>query len=272
MAIDNFIPELWQSAALTAFFEQSTLIPTLNRNVEGQVGPGNAVNVTFATTPTIVDYAAAGRVISPEDQSDTTVKMLIDQEKAFSQYVDDIDRVQAAGSLDTWAGAAGQALAEDAESYVIARLIAEGTSVATTDVNSGDTAYAAVLGLRTALGKAKVPMSDRYVAVNPEFAAQLLGANSRLSSADTAGTDSELRNGVLGRLLGFTVLETSLLANGGRPAAIAYHGPSVGFADQIRETEALRAQTKFADIVRGLHVYGSKVLRATSVQTHIDAV
>lgn len=271
MAIDNFIPEVWQSAALTAFFEQGVLVPTLNTDVEGQVGPGNTVNVTFATTPTIVDYAAAGRTITPEDQSDTTVQMLINQEKAFSQYVDDVDRVQAAGSLDTWAAAAGQALVEDAETYVLGRFTAEGTSVATTAVTTGDEAYSAVLALRTALGKAKVPSTDRYLAVNPEFAAQLLGSDSRLSSADTAGTDSELRNGVLGRLLGFTVLETSLLVNSSRPAAIAYHGPSVGFADQIMNTEALRAQTKFADIVRGLHVYGSKVLRATAVQHHLAA-
>jgi hypothetical protein len=85
-------------------------------------------------------------------------------------------------------------------------------------------------------------------------------------------TDGELRNGVLGNLLGFTVIEHPLLTHtSNRPAAVGYHGPSVAYAGQIAKTEAGRMELAFADYIRSLNVYGSKILRATSVQTFLPA-
>jgi hypothetical protein len=122
------------------------------------------------------------------------------------------------------------------------------------------------------LGKAKVPASQRYLAVSPEFAALLLAEGSKLTSANTAGSDGELRNGVLGNLLGFTVIEHPLLTHtSNRPAAIGYYGPSVAYVGQIAKTEAGRMELAFADYIRSLNVYGAKVLRATAVQTYLPA-
>jgi hypothetical protein len=85
-------------------------------------------------------------------------------------------------------------------------------------------------------------------------------------------TDGELRNGVLGNLLGFQVIEHPLLTHtSNRPAAIAYHGPSVGFVGQLDKVESGRMELAFADFVRSLNVYGAKVLRATAVQTYLPA-
>jgi hypothetical protein len=107
--------------------------------------------------------------------------------------------------------------------------------------------------------------------VSPEFASLLLAEGSKLTSANGA-TDGELRNGVLGNLLGFTVIEHPLLTHtSNRPAAIAYHGPSVAFVGQIAKTESGRMEAAFADYIRSLNVYGAKVLRAGAVQTFLPA-
>lgn len=270
MAVTNFVPAIWSAALLEAYFAAQVVIPTCNRQYEGEAAKGNEVKITGVNTPAVQNYATA-HTHTIDQLTDSTQSLLINQEKAIAFAVDDVDRTQAAGSFEPVTAAAGSALSEDAETYVLTQMSTNGTSVGTAAITTADAAYAAVLDMRTALGKAKVPQAGRYLAVNPEFAELMLGAASKLTSADTAGTDNELRNGVLGRLLGFTVLETPLLVNSSLPAAIGYHGNAVGFVSQISKTEAGRQELAFADFVRSLHVYGSKVLRATSVQTYLAA-
>jgi coat protein Gp5 len=273
MAITKFIPEIWSAALLERFAQVEVVAPTVNRDYEGEVQSGNTVHVTSVTTPTIVNYKTGSggnaRTISPQDLTDTQIDLLIDQEKAYAFKVQDIDRTQAAGSFEPVTRDAGAALVEDYESYIAGLMMSDGTddSAGTVAMTTAAQAFAAVKTLRTSLGVAKVPMSDRYLAVNPEFSGLLLDESSKLTSVNEAGSDVELRNGVLFRLLGFTVVETSAL-NAGTPTAVGYHRSAVAYANQIAATEALRDTGSFSDIVRGLHVYGAKVLRPTAVRIY----
>ena len=260
MAIDNFIPEVWSASVETAFAANQVIIPTLNTSFSGEATKGNTVHIIGAVTPTIVDYKAAGHTITAEALSDSNVDLLINNEKAFAVKVDDIDAVQAAGSFDAWIAAAGAALAEDAESAVIAELVANGTEVSTTKPATAAAALKEVLALRQAMSVAKVPANGRYLAVSPAYASLLLEG---LSNASLAGSDSELRNGVLGSLSGFTVIESPLMTGTG---AIAYHEAKVAFVGQIDKVEALRDSSSFSDVIRGLNVYGTKVINAAAVQ------
>ena len=270
MAISNFIPTIWSAAILENFKTAQVIIPTLNRQYEGEVANGNVVKITGITSPSVQDYSSS-RVLTIDALSDSTQSLSIDQMKAISFKVDDVDRVQAAGSFEPVTRDAGRALAEDAESYIIGLMKTNGTSAGTGAITTPAHAFAAVVALRQALGKAKVPASDRYLVVSPEFASLLLAEGSKMTSAYGA-TDGELRNGVLGNLLGFQVIEHPLLTHtSNRPAAIAYHGPSVGFVGQLDKVESGRMELAFADFVRSLNVYGAKVLRATAVQTYLPA-
>jgi hypothetical protein len=270
MAITNFIPSVWSSALLEPYKTAQYLIPACNHQYEGELASGNTVKITAITTPTIQNYATS-RTLTIDALTDTTQSLVINKEDAISFKVDDVDRVQSAGSFEPVTRDAGKALAENAETNLIADLKANGTSAGTAAITTSALAYAAVVSIRTALVKAKVPSSDRYLAVSPEFAALLLGESSKLTSFDPVG-DEPVRNGVIGRLLGFTVVEHPLLTHtSNRPAAIGFHGPSVGFVGQIAKVEAGRMELAFADYVRALNVYGSKVLRATAVQTYLPA-
>lgn len=271
MAIDNFIPEIWSAGVQQAFTANQLVIPTLNTAFSGDARKGNTVHIINATTPTIVDYATAGRVIDPEALADTEVSLLIDQERAFSVNVDDVDAVQAAGSFDAWVQAAGRALAEDAEEYAIAQLLAgatngqESTPVA---VDTFDEAKAALQKIRLLMAKAKVPTAGRFVAVNPAFADLLVGG---LSDVALAGGSNELRNGQVARLFGMDIIETPAFAEATKPVAVGYHESAAAFVSQIDKVESMRNPNKFADIVRGLNVYGAKVTRATGVVKYVSA-
>lgn len=273
MAIANFIPQIWAAALLEAFHESETVSPTVNREYEGDAASGNTVNVTTVTTPAIVDYKAAGRVLNAAALADTTIALSINQEKAYGFKVDDIDRVQAAGSFDAVTRDAAAALVEDAEAFIMAQMVAGGTNDnggTPAAVTNFTTAYTALVKMRTGLGKAKAPMSERYAAVNPDFASFLLGPDSTLVKVNEAGGPGELRNGVLGRLAGFTIVESALL-NPAKPAAVAYHRSAMAYVNQVEKPESLRDTASFSDIVRGLHVYGAKVVRPTSVRVYVSA-
>lgn len=270
MAITNFIPTIWSAALLEPFKSAQYLIPAVNHQYEGELASGNTVKVTAITTPAIQNYATT-RTLTIDALSDTTQSLVINKEDAISFKVDDVDRTQSSGSFEPVTRDAAKALAENAETNLLADLKANGTSVATSAITTAAHAYASVVAIRQALVKAKVPSSDRYLAVSPEFASLLLGEGSKVTSFDPMG-DDPVRNGVIGRLLGFTVVEHPLLTHtSNRPCAVGLHAPSVGYVGQIEKVEAGRMELAFADYVRVLNVYGTKVLRATAVQTHLPA-
>jgi hypothetical protein len=80
-------------------------------------------------------------------------------------------------------------------------------------------------------------------------------------SGDTQG----LREAALGRLLGFDIYTSENLPVTAKPQVLAFYRPAVAYVSQIEKTEAMRATDKFADRLRGLHVYGAKVVRPTAV-------
>ena len=267
MAITKFIPQLWSSALLVRFAQSEVLAQTCNRSYEGDLAKGNTVHITSVTTPTVVDYKAAGRTITPADLTDTQIDLLIDQEKAFAFNVDDIDRVQAAGSFEPVTMDAARALVEDSESFIAGKLLSAGTLVGlgTDVVDTGDKAFDKLNAIRTTLSKAKVPAGERFFAVNPDFSSLLLGANSKLTAVNISGDAQGLREATLGRILGGTVVESTLLGTPGKAAVVGYHRSAMAYVNQIDKVEALRSQTKFADIVRALHVYGAKAVRPEAI-------
>ena len=268
MAIDNFIPEIWSAGVTQSFIANQVVIPTLNTQYQGEATRGNTVHIINATTPTIVDYAGAGRSITAEALSDTEVQLLLNQEKAFSVNVDDVDAVQAAGTFNAWTDAAGKALAEDAETYLLEQMIAGATNgnAGSVVVDTADEAKTAIRSIRTAMTAAKVPSDNRFCVVTPDFADLLIQG---LTDVSSAGSSEELRNGMITRLFGMTILESPLL--GTDVSAVGYHGDTVAFVNQIQSLEALRSQTKFSDIVRGLNVYGAKVIKSAAVIKYVSA-
>jgi hypothetical protein len=270
MAITNYIPTVWHASLLENLHQNTFVIPTLNSDYEGDIrNGGETVKITGFTSPTIKTYAGS---ITRDALTDSTQSLNIDQQKYYAYLVDDVDRVQAAGSFDAVQADAGAGLADTAEDFVLTTMLSGGTSAGTAAVTSSALADTAVVNIRTALVKAKVPTANRYLAVNPEAAAFLMGSGTSLFKANESGSDETIRNGVIGRYRGFTVVETpsAALANSSKPVFIGYWGRAVAFANQIVKQRAQTVTDAFGDQIDGLHVYGGKVLRATAVQTYVS--
>jgi hypothetical protein len=265
MAIDHFIPEIWNANILENFRQTAIFAGLANREYEGDATKGNTVHITGVVDVEVKDYKAANRTTTADDITDTGIDLLIDQEKNFDFYVDDIDRAQAAGSLDAYGRSAANGLVTDADQFLAALLIAGGIAVTpgapATDAAS---AWNVFRDLRKVLNKNLVPQGSRVACINAEFAALLEEHDSKLMKVNESGTTSGLRDAASGRILGIDVYTSENLPETDKPQIVAWHRPTLAYVSQIQETEALRAQNKFADRLRGLHVYGAKIVRPTS--------
>ncbi len=266
MAVTNFIPEVWSDAVEDRWVDRGVLPNLVNRDHEGEATKGNVVHLTGILAPSVRDYKANGRISTPDAVSDTGWDLLIDQEKDFAFYVDDVDRAQAAGSMDAYTEAAGDGLVTDANEFLAGLLAAGGTALPGAAPTTGDQAYDLIKTSWVRLKKAKAPDDNRILLANAEYAGMLLGADSKLTSFDTSGDTAGLRDATIGRLLQYRVVVSEDLPETDGPAFVAFHGRAASFVGQIVQVESLRAQNKFADIVRGLHVYGGVVTKPQGVQ------
>lgn len=126
-----------------------------------------------------------------------------------------------------------------------------------------------------------VPTEGRWLIIDPVMMEILQDEDSRFLNADW-GEAGALRNGlVLNNWNGFRVYISNNLPSAGTGAGttgtanqntnygviVAGHDSAVATAEQINKTESYRAQDSFADIVRGLHLYGRKILRPEAIVT-----
>ncbi|WP_405479843.1 P22 coat protein - protein 5 domain protein [Streptomyces anulatus] len=277
MSIANFKPEIWSALTLTAL--RSSLVyaqPQLvNTNYQGEItSQGQSVHITTIGDPTIFDYAS-GDTINYEDVETAGTDLVIDQGKAFAFKIDDVDKAQALVSpMQEMAQNAAYGLRDKADAYVaslytgVAAANTLGSTGAPINTYTSPTdAYNKVLvPLRTKLNRANVPSEGRYLVGSPEFIGSLL-SDDRFIRADASGTTEGLRNGFVGRAAGFDILESNNTPNptGDVQVVQAGYPGAITYAEQILETEALRLQSTIADAIRGLHVYGAKLLRPTGI-------
>ncbi|MFC4494072.1 P22 phage major capsid protein family protein [Streptomyces ovatisporus] len=284
MAVTNFIPEIWNASIMENFHASTVAVALANREYEGNLAHGNTVKITGMTDVAVRDYtigegnggtvgAPLPRTTAAEAISTSSQDLVVDKEKSFDFYVDDIDRVQVAGTLEPFTRSAGEALAQDADRFLLSTAVTGATvltDTVTSALASGDDALNVIRDLRKAMNKLYVPQAGRVLVINAEFEAVLLDASSRIMNVDTSGSSAGLRDASVGRLLGFEIYVSENLPTTATAQALALHRPSLAYVSQVEKTEAMRAQDKFADRLRGLHVYGGKVVRAAGVHVWTD--
>lgn len=288
MAITNFIPALWAAGIQVPYQAQLVYAQpaVANTDYEGEIkAQGDTVHITGVNTPTIRDYVKSTD-LTTEEVTDSRVSLLIDQGKYFSFAVNDVDAHQAAGNFESSTlQQAGHGLADEADKYIASlfNLTATnggpvaGNRLGNVSVINGagtgrpgasqTTAYSVLVSLGNRLTKANVPHPGRYAVIDPDFLSALQH-DSRFSRVDASGSSETLRNGLVGRAAGFDILVSNNTVKGsGRSLVTAGVPGAITYASQILEVEALRSQSRFADIVRGLHVYGAKIVRPAGVAT-----
>lgn len=280
MAVTTFIPELWNARLLYALDKAHIATNLVNRNYEGSIAnQGDTVHINSIGAVTVKDYAKNTDIADPEALTTTDQTLVIDQSKYFNFQVDDVDKVQAAGELiDTAMNRAAYALADVADAFLlktIAAGVVAGNTVGTTAAPialTADNIYENIVKLRTKLDKANVPTSGRTIVVPPEVYALLLMDDRFAKSEATAGQDA-LLNGQVGKVAGFTVFMSNNVSGTEKYFEVtAQVETATTFAEQIIKTEAYRIEKRFADGVKGLHVYGAKVTDGAQIAKLICSV
>lgn len=275
MAI-TFIPEIYSAIMLTSLKKAHVYAQpgVVNRDYEGDIsGQGDTVKIRSLSRPTIGTYTKGSTTITPEQLSDAQRALYIDQSKYFAFELDDVDAAQSAGGeLTTALQEATYGLRDVADQYVAGLYTGaqSANQLGTISVTTAAGAYTVLRRLRTALNKANVPMEGRYCIV-PAFFEGLLLEDDRFVRVDASGSDQGLRNGIIGRALGFDVMmsNNAPLVTGDDWAVQAGHPSAIAYAEQIVKVETYRPDDSFSDAVKGLHVYGAKLIRPDAIATCI---
>ncbi|ADE43451.1 major head protein [Streptomyces phage phiSASD1] len=274
MAVDTFIPEVWSADLMVALRGAQVFgqLGVINRDYEGDVSQaGDTVHIGSLSRPTISTYTKNSTSIDPQTLTTTDQTLLIDQSKYFAFEVDDVDKRQARDGgrlLNQAADEAAFGVADVVDLFLAGLITTSAGNVLTAgDATTPDAAYKIILALKLKLDKAKVPTAGRFVIVSPEFYALIL-QDQRFTDVARYGDSNAIRNGEVGKVLGFDVMVSMNLPQGTAGTAgevsnfvVAGHGMATTYAEQINNVEAYRPQNSFSDAIKGLHLYGAKVVR-----------
>lgn len=260
MAITNFIPTVWSEHLYRALDKKYVAVKNCNRDFEGEIkGKGSSVKICGVGDITITDYTKNTDLSAPETLSDSAEILTIDRAKCFNFQIDDIDRAQATPKLMEEAmRKAADGLACEADKYIYSLLYKNNPNIKD-DAVTAESILDHFITARTALAEQNVTdSSDIVFEVHPKVAALLLKAKL------TLGTDNgeALDHGSIGTVLGSPVYVSNNIKidSNGLYHCCARTKRAIAFAEQLSEIDAYRPEKRFADAVKGLHLYGAKVI------------
>ncbi len=273
MSINRFRPEVWSAVLLKA--TETALVfgspQVVNRDYEGDISQaGDTVHITSVGDPTVGDYTT-GQTITYEDLQDAGQTLLIDQQQHYAFKVDDVDKRQAKGDVMSEAmRRAAYRMAKRVDTYVAGLYtgVVSANAITTTSITSGALAYQGLINLGIKLDEADVPEDGRY-AIVPSWYYGLLLTEDKFVRVDASGSSQGLRNGLVGMVDNMEIRKSNQCINVTGDDYIVQAGvnAAISMAQQITEVEALRLQTTFADAIRGLEVYGAKLVRPDHIAT-----
>ncbi|PAY13491.1 MULTISPECIES: P22 phage major capsid protein family protein [unclassified Bacillus (in: firmicutes)] len=273
MALNNFIPTLWSARLL--YNLQKNLVygqpGVINRDYEGEIkNLGDSVTINNIGRVSVGDYTKNADMDSPQTLDDQSRKLVITEMKYFNFQIDDVDKIQQNPKLmDEAMKEAAYALKNKADSFIAsqyvnaAHMIGSDTNVVTPTKND---AYEYLVDLSVKLDEADVPEQGRWAVVPPWYEGLML-KDDRFVKAGNMSSEDRLMNGVVGQAAGFLILKSNnapvSTPEGGTEnhKIIAGHNIAWSYADQAAQVEAYRPEKRFADAVKGLHLYGAKVTR-----------
>jgi hypothetical protein len=276
----NFIPEIWSGKLIENFYDATVLAAISNTDYEGEIrNMGDTVNIRTTPEITIKTYVK-GQTLSVENPDKPKLQLVIDKGEYFACVEDDVDKVQSDINLmDTWSKDASERMKIKIDQRVLTDILPDisadnkgatagrisnnidlgttGSPIAITKTNVLE--YLVDIG--TVLDEANCPESGRFVVIPAKMAGMI--KKSDLKDASLTGDSvSILRNGRLGMIDRFTVyMSHNLSVSSGKFSLVAGHKMGFTFASQMTNMETIRSETTFGNIIRGLQVYGYKVVK-----------
>ena len=276
----NFSPIIY-SQKVQKFFRTASVVEDItNTDYAGEIENfGDTVNIIKEPTITVSSYTRGGQ-INIQNLADDQLQLTVDQANAFAFKVDDIEERQSHINFEALATSSGAyALKDSYDENVIAAMFSGAGTTVGSDGSGTDTGFGTsetdptdiLANAAKRLHGADVPTDNRWFLGTPEFYEQLGQASAKLMDASVTGdATSPLRNGNVmdGLVNGFRLYMTNNFAASSTSnyfKVMFGHMSSTATANQIAKTEVVRDPDSFADIVRGLHIFGRKVLRTEAL-------
>ena len=260
MAYSNFKPTIWSKFIQTELEKKCRLVEDCWTQFEGEAKQGSRVKILGIGSPDIFDYVPGTGIPAPVAVDGTDINLDIDQAKAFNFMIDDIDKAQSvSGLMETLIKEATAKMARTRDSFVASLAKDSENSSDSTQVTTAAKAKALVDEALLALRENDVDIEDEVtITVSPFFYQLFRDALTELKT----NNDELIKKGVVGMYDNCKVkLSNNLYNDGTDDYMLVRTKRAIAFAGGIDETEAYRPESFFADAVKGLNVYGGKIVR-----------
>ena len=263
MAITNFIPTIWSENLYSALDKKYVAVAHCTREYEGEIkNKGSVVKICGVGSIDVTDYTKDTDMANPQSLSDTVTELAIDQAKCFNFQIDDIDRAQCTPRLmDAAMKVAADSLANTADKYVF-QVAASSDAYKINCGSDANDIINCVIEARQKLYENNVSDTNNVVLeVSPYVGSLLLKGKVLLASDNT----DALENGCIGKIAGCKVFITPniVVDDSDRDhyhKCVMRTTRAIAFAEQLSEIDAYRPEKRFADAVKGLHIYGAKAV------------
>ena len=285
----NFTPQIFSQKVLKFFRRASVVEDITNTDYYGEIENfGDTVKIIKEPTLTISSYAR-GAVINPQDLADDQITMVVDQANAFAFKIDDIEERHSHVNFEALATSSGAFSLKRAYDASVLQVMADGAGITGTNIGTAgspvditgsgneDVAVNLLMTMARELDDNSVPEENRWFVAPPIFYENAFKAGAKFAEVQVTGdATTPLRNGLVTQqpIAGFNCYKSTALNNSGTDVVtisgqdttndfvvMAGHMSSTATASHIAKTEVVRSTETFSDIVRGLHVFGRKVLR-----------
>ena len=293
----NWVPAVY-SQKVQKFFRRASVVEDItNTDYAGEIENfGDTVNIVKEPSITVSDYAR-GQTVNTQTLADDKLQLTVDQGSYFAFKVDDIEERQSHVNWEALATSSGAYSLKKNYDYNVLKHIYDNASTSATNTGTDASALTGntnsntlvdiVSAAKAVLDGQDVPEENRWLVGPPKFFQQLRKADSKLmdQSVMNDGGVSSMRNGLVAEkpLFGFRMYVTNSIAVSSGAAASKTFGSSgsseyawlyghqgaVATANHIAKTELIRDPDSFSDIVRGLHVFGRKILRSVAVYSGV---
>lgn len=261
MAITQFIPTVWSETLYRQLDKEYIAVKNCSREFEGDIkNMGDTVKIIGLNPINVFDYTKNTDMSAPGELSDNVRMLTVNRAKAFNFVIDDIEAAQTSPVIMKEAmRVAASALSNEADKYIYSLYETVPTeNVIKSDSLTSDGVLDLLLNAQQKLLENNVPGNEEIVLeVPPCVAAKIIKAKIMNGTSN----EEELDKGCIGKFLGFRIYVSNNIVN-----AQNYHKcfartkRAIAFAEQINEVEAYRPEKRFADAVKGLHLYGAKVV------------
>ncbi len=293
----GFIPEIWSGKMIEKFYASTVLSAISNTDYEGEIANyGDKIKIRTKPTVTIKDYRADG-TLELERPAGSVIDLTIDKGKYFNCILDDVMAVQSdLNNMNMWSDDAAEQMKiqidQDVLKGMLGGAVAQNRGVVagkvSANINLGATTTPVALVARSpaagqveivdmllrlgqVLDEQNIPETGRW-AILPSWASAMIKMSELRQAYLSGDSVSMLRNGRIGMIDRFTLYVSNLIPSGvamglaaGEFAIYAGHSHGLTFASQMTKMETLRSEMTFGSLLRGLQVYGYKVLDGTAI-------